>query len=525
MTPPSGTAPRSDFDAIVIGAGHNGLTTAAYLAKGGLRTLLVEARATVGGCASTVPACGVWVNICNCDHLTFRTTPVMEELGLAAHGLRYLDVEPGMLNIPWSGGPAWPVMHSLEATLEGLQMTYPGQADSYRRYAAAAIPVVETIFAAANEPPSAGGLLRVLGRRRGRGVATLLRWSRMSAADVMRSFFSADEVIAPALATGPGVWGVSPEFPGTGLGALTYALRHVARVGRPAGGSGALTDALRDAFVARGGTLRTRSAVEAIECGATAVRGVRLTDGTSITAPVVVSACDPRRTFVDWLEHPPTAAGPLVERWKAAAHAEGYESKIDAAVSSLPRYRQLDDRLVDRLGFDPLHPSAFIVPTTAEIHRGHALMASGQVMDRPIMFANLPSVLDPAMGAPDRHVFSLEALFTPYSFEGGWKGSGEPRRWLNRYADVVDDGFLAGISEWRVMTPDRYESEFHLPSGHATSFGGGPLAALRSKQPELTRYETPVAGLYLTGAATFPGAGIWGASGRNCATTVLRRMR
>jgi len=73
------------------------------------------------------------------------------------------------------------------------------------------------------------------------------------------------------------------------------------------------------------------------------------------------------------------------------------------------------------------------------------------------------------------------------------------------------------------MTPDRYEGEFHLPKGHATSFAGGPLAALRNPNPELTRYETDVRGLYLTGAATFPGAGVWGASGRNAALTVLRR--
>jgi phytoene dehydrogenase-like protein len=73
------------------------------------------------------------------------------------------------------------------------------------------------------------------------------------------------------------------------------------------------------------------------------------------------------------------------------------------------------------------------------------------------------------------------------------------------------------------MTPDRYESEFHLPAGHAASFSGGPLAALTNRQPELTRYETPVEGLFLTGAATFPGAGVWGASGRNAALTVLKR--
>ena len=251
-------------------------------------------------------------------------------------------------------------------------------------------------------------------------------------------------------------------------------------------------------------------------------RDVRLADGIEITSPRVVSSCDPYRTFVDWLEDPPAGAGPLLERWKLATHADGFESKIDAAVTILPQYRQLVPTMADRLGFDPLHPSAMIVPTTAEIHRGHAAMARGEIMDRPIFFANLPSVLDPTMGNDQHHTFSLETLFTPYSFAGGWKGSGEPRRWLQRYADLVEPGFVAGIDDWRAMTPDRYESEFHLPSGHATSFGGGPLAALRSKQPELTRYETPVPGLYLTGAATFPGAGIWGASGRNTASVILR---
>jgi len=86
--------PTADFDAVVIGAGHNGLVTAAYLARHGVRTLLLEARDSVGGTAASEPFHGGTVNICNCDHLTFRTTPVIEELGLSAHGLRYLDVEP-----------------------------------------------------------------------------------------------------------------------------------------------------------------------------------------------------------------------------------------------------------------------------------------------------------------------------------------------------------------------------------------------------------------------------------------------
>src|SRR6185295_13960680 len=117
----------------------------------------------------------------------------------------------------------------------------------------------------------------------------------------------------------------------------------------------------------------------------------------------------------------------------------------------------------------------------------------------------------------------LEVLYTPYRLNGGWADSDEPRRWLDQVATALAPGFLDSLVEWRAMTPETYEREFHLPHGHATSFAGGPLAALRNKNPELTRYETAVKGLYLTGAATFPGAGIWGASGRNAALRILSR--
>ena len=127
------------------------------------------------------------------------------------------------------------------------------------------------------------------------------------------------------------------------------------------------------------------------------------------------------------------------------------------------------------------------------------------------------------MARDGQHVLSIEALFTPYARPGGWGRDDEPRRWLDLFASVCEPGLLDSIVDWRAMTPDRYESEFHLPAGHATSFGGGPLAALRNPNPELTKYETAVPGLYLTGAATFPGAGVWGASGRNCAAVVLQR--
>lgn len=518
-----------DVDVIVVGAGHNGLVCAAYLARAGLKTLLLEARDSVGGCASSEHFGGGTVNICNCDHITFRTTPVIDELGLRDHGLRYLEVDPGQLSVPFPEGdqalkPAWPVFHDVERTVDALRLLYPQQATAYERYAAAAVPALRLILQAAVEPPSINRFAS-LGARHPRAVATLLRWSRQSAADVLRSFFTDDAIIGPALATGPVVWGVSPEMPGTGLGALSLAMRHAARMGRPVGGSGMLPLSLRLAFEAAGGTTRTSSKVAAILCDPQRVRGVRLHDGTVIEANTVVSACDPHATLLTWLQGAPPRAEAMLQRWRAIPQHQGYESKIDAIVSTLPRYRSVDDTHAKRLGFDALTPSAMIAPSVRALVEGHRLSDSGSVMPQPVFFANVPSVLDPSMAPSGRHVFSLEVLYTPYNLRGGWPGSGEPLRWLEAYSQLVEPGFLDGLQDWRAMTPDRYESDFNMPLGHATGFAGGPLAALRNRNPELTRYETAVPGLYLTGAATFPGAGVWGASGRNCALVITRRPR
>jgi len=504
-------------DAVVIGAGHNGLVTAAYLARAGLATLLVEARSTVGGTASSEPFGGATVNICNCDHLTFRTTPVMDELALDRYGLSYLDVEPAQHNTTWESarrGAGWSSHHDLDRTVDEIAAVAPGDAAAYRKYAEAAMPAIRMVFEAAAEPPSIAGLTRLALRRRFAGAPTLLRWSRRSAADVLRSFFDDEIVRGPGAVTGPMVWGISPEAAGSGLGALTHAMRHVAEVGRPIGGSGGVPLALLAAFEATGGTLVTDTKVTEVCCTGDRVSGVRLDDGSMVDAPIVVSACNPHDTFLRWLKSPPAVARDLIARWRDIPHSEGYESKLDVVLDAAPRLRDTDRSL---------GPTTIIAPTLAEIDRGHELLSSGEVLAQPGLLVNVPTLLDPSMAPAGRHVLSLEALYTPFGLTGGWPGSPEPRRWLEAFADLCEPGLLDSIVDWRAVTPDRYETDFHLPAGHATSFAGGPLAALRNPNPELTEYETAIDGLYLTGAATFPGAGVWGASGRNCATVVLEQ--
>ena len=514
--------PTDDFDVVVIGAGHNGLVTAAYLARAGMSTLLVEARDSVGGTASSEKFAGATVNICNCDHLTFRTTPVMKELGLTDHGLKYIDVEPAQHNMTWrsaESGSAWSSHHDLDTTLDEIGRVAPGDVDGYRRYAKAAMPAVRMIFEAATEPPSVAGLTRIALKRRLAGAPTLLRWSRRSAADVLRSYFDDEIVRGPGAVTGPMIWGISPESAGSGLGALTHAMRHVAKVGRPVGGSGQVPDALLAAFLAAGGSLRTATRVTEICCTGERVSGVRIDSGDGehelVSAANVVSACNPHDTFLRWLKHPPAVAADLVRRWESVPHADGYESKLDVVLDAVPRLRHTGRSL---------GPTTVIAPDLASIHRGHESIAAGRVLDEPGLLVNVPTLLDPTMAPDGVHVLSIEALYTPYALTGGWPGSHEPRRWLEAFAGLCEPGLLESIVDWRAVTPDRYETEFHLPAGHATSFAGGPLAAFRNPNPELTGYETAVTGLYLTGAATFPGAGVWGASGRNCATVVLAHL-
>ena len=222
---------------------------------------------------------------------------------------------------------------------------------------------------------------------------------------------------------------------------------------------------------------------------------------------------------MSWLKNPPSRASSLVERWRTSTPGEGYESKIDAITNTPPTLAGVSQK-----HSTPVASTIVVSPSLAELHRGAQLMREGRTMPRMAMFANVPSVVDATLSPAGQHVLSLEALYTPYSFADGWQAKEEPERWLKQFASLAQPGFMESIIDWRVLTPTDYESSFHLPKGHATSFAGGPLAAFIGSTPELTRYHTPIKGLYLTGAATFPGAGVWGASGRNAALTIIKEM-
>ncbi|MBL7500098.1 NAD(P)/FAD-dependent oxidoreductase [Frankia sp. CNm7] len=534
-------------DAVVIGGGHNGLACGAYLARAGRSVVVLEAREQAGGCASTVDAIGARVNICNCDHTMIRASGIIEELDLASHGLRYLDVDPMLIGVGWADEPVFIQWRSIERTLDGLARVDPTAAAAYRRYLDVALPAARLVLAVqCGRPTTPSIVATVVARQKLRGSRVLLDWPRRSLVDVLTSFGLPSWVIAATHTVGPAVWGLGPDAPGTGLGALGLAIRHLVGVGRPVGGSGAVPGALAACLRAHGGRVVTGARVTGLDVEAGRARGVRLADGGRVTAGAVVNATDPHALLVDWLDGVPAAAK-LRARWAARPADDGYESKLDAVVTALPTPRAVLDLPEDVLPAALHHvPTTIVSPTPEQQIAASAALKRGLIADRPMFFLNTPSVLDETMrpglpgggdGAPpprpgavggtpaatEAHLLSLEVLWTPWALEGGWGDPAVPWGWLERFASICagGSGFLESVRDWRAMTPPDYEREFFLRRGYVPSFPDGVMAALLGRRRELSRYRTPVAGLYLTGGATFPGAGVWGASGRNAAATVL----
>ena len=523
-----------DHDAIVVGAGHNGLICAAYLARAGLDVAAGRSPATGSAGAPrrstrSAPASTSATATTPCSaRRRWRTSSTSPRTGCATSTSTRRSC-----SLLHDGGPAWPCFHDVERTLEALALTYPGEVDGYRRYLARR--------AAGRRAPGRAGQRarrprsRSCGRvadRRASGVghpAPLepAQRGRRAAAASSRE----DAIMAPAHRRRARRCGACrPYTPGTGLGALT--LRHEARRSASAGPSAAAAPcptpcSARSRPPAARSAPRRRGRRHPVR-GRTRCAASSWTTAPAWRRPIVVSACDPHTTFVRWLRNPPASAQPLVARWQAAPCHDGYESKVDAVIAELP---VLPPARSHAPGSPRLRRAArrrpSSLPRSTQMDAAHRLMAAGRVADRPMFFANVPSVLDPhaAAAVGGRHVLQPRGALTRRtpcravgppapSRTAGWRSTGS----------AVQPGFGDGVR--RYADDDAGDAT----SASSTCPGATPRASPAGRWPrcaagtrELTRYETPVGGLYLTGAATFPGAGVWGASGRNTARVILRR--
>lgn len=526
-----------DADTIVIGSGHNALICAAYLAKAGKRVVVLERDSVIGGAVSTVERFpGYAVDRGSSAHLMIRHTGILEDLDLAAHGLRYVDCDPWAFAPTPLGSDRPPIVfrYSLDDTCESIEAACgPREADNYRRFVACWQPRTQRVLAAFGRAPSGPELLKSFwGLPTPEGGSALGREFLMTGDFLLDRWFD-DERLKAALAWFAVQSGPPMSEPGTAPMVGFAAAMHLIPPGRAIGGSGSLTAALAALVADRGGEVHTGSPVSQIR---RIPRGlvVRTADGVELTAPTVVAGCH-ISTTLDLLAAGGDDENTIADRRGSIRVGNGIGMVVRIGASALPRYRGIDDPSATATGLQ------LLVTDRAQLRLAHGSASAGQLPPRPAVLAMSFSALDPTISPPDKHQLSLWSQWHPYRLADGrrWRGGGANRDLAELEADRIvaemdlhAPGFADTIEHRYTQSPEDLESELDLRAGNVMHIDMG-LDQMMMWRPtaDLSGYRVPgTPGLYLTGASTHPGGGVNGASGRTVARLLLldgrrRRMR
>jgi phytoene dehydrogenase-like protein len=519
------------YDAIVIGGGVNGLTCAAHLAKTGVRTLLVEQRDAVGGCAAeselapgfTVPT------------LSHATGPirgdVVEELQLYLHGLTFRDT-PIHLSALAPDGPGLTIWDDAHRTAQGLRELSPKDAERWPAFQSSLQKIgalIAGLFISA--PPSVDqpstrdvfALMQTLGTFRSLPKADqwrLLRWGPMAVADLVSE--SVDHELARAAVAADGVFGamLGPWSAGSGLQLLLASANRALAwpAGRVvAGGPAALARALHRACERYGVELRTGDGVQRIDVKDDRAIGVTLAGGTHLEGRSVISAVDPKRTFLTLCD---AEYLPPEFLWRIRNYrTRGTLAKINLALSALPQFTGATREM--------LAGRVRIAPDLDYLERAFDHAKYGRFSPHPWIEFTIPSLGDPGLAPPGAHVLSAYAQFAPYTLrEGDWESSRQALGdtvvdTLAHYAPDLKSLIVAG----ETLTPLDLERGWGLTGGHIFH-GELALDQFFAMRPLLGygNYATPLRGLFLCGNGAHPGTGMTGGSGINAAREIARAL-
>ena len=529
------------YDAVVIGAGHNGLVTAAYLGRAGLRTVVLERRGTIGG-ASTTSELAPGARVPTLAHTVGRLRPsVVRDLDLKRHGLSLIGSDVRLF-APGPDGDAVILWSDVGRTAEGLRARSVHDAERY--------PAFDRLVRAlagflaelgARTPPDIespglgdaiaglqlGRTFRGLGRRDARTITRVLP---MAIADFVAESFESDALRA-AIAwravqyTSMGPWSAgttavlladSAGNDGGAAGQTVFAR----------GGPGALGAAIAASAAASGVEIRTEADVVAITSRDGRATGVVLAGGEELTARVVVAGIDPKQVLTHLAD--PVAVGPSL-LWRAGnIRTPGTVAKVNLVLAGVPTFgaagsdeRLIRGRIVIALGIDLLE-------------RAHDASKYGRWSDPPVMEATIPSLVDPTLveGArPGTQVMSVIVQYAPYALrDGTWD---ERREAFGDLVVATLDAYAPGlaglVTARQVLTPLDLERDYGLTGGHPMH-GEHGLDQFFLWRPLLghARYRLVLDGLYLAGAGAHPGGGVSGQNGQNAAREILsdwRRLR
>ncbi|HEX9724157.1 MAG TPA: NAD(P)/FAD-dependent oxidoreductase [Vicinamibacteria bacterium] len=526
--------PTHLYDAIIIGAGHNGLVTAAYLAKAGKKVLVLERRDVIGGAAVTEEFAPGFKASPTTDLCGLLTPRVVRDLELGRHGLEIHPLDPAVF-LPLPDGGHLTIWRDSEKTLREIERHSKADAQTYPKFARLIQTLARCLRPALTRPaprPNGAGsadlmeLLRLGWGVRRMGASNmhqLLRILPMSIADLMDEWFEADALKA-ALAS-PGIEGVGLSTRAAGSSAV-FLYHHLGEPGwplvswgLPRGGMGGVTSAMAQAARAFGAEIRTGAPVARILTKNGRASGVALANGDEIAASVVVSNADPRTTFLGLLD-PTDLETDFILRVKRIRY-RGVCAKINLALGELPNFSSLP-------GKEPAaHHRGLIQigPTMDYLERAFDDSKYGRFSSKPFLRVTIPSLTDPSLAPPGRHVMSIMMQYAPYRLrDENWGDRREALGdavvdTLDEYAPKLKDSVL----HRQVLTPPDLEETYGLPEG---SLHHGDLALdqlfFMRPVPGWARYGTPVPNLYLCGSGTHPGGGISGAPGYNASRQILR---
>ena len=531
------SAPR---EIVIVGGGHNALVAAFYLAKAGLKPLVLEQRDAVGGAAATAEF-----------HPGFRTSVLAHSAGpllpqiaadmdLSRHGLEMM--EPGVrLAAVGPDGRGFALYSDAGRSAESLRRISPADAEGYVRLCGAlerAATVLAPLLSltppdiespAENFPDlwkfvQTGRSFRKLGRAE---MFQLLRWAPMAVADVVAEFFESE--LARAAIAARAIFGTAtgPWSAGTAATLLLRAAADPHPAGSsavPKGGMGALASAMAAAAREAGAEIRTGAAVARILVRDGAAAGVALASGEEIAAKAVVSSADPKRTFLALVD--PVHLDPFFLTQIRNYRSLGNVAKVNLALDALPEFPALAS--LDDGRSNPLIGRLHIGHELDYLERAFDASKYGRISEQPVLEVAVPSLLDPGLAPAGKHVMSIYAQFAPYKLrEGDWESRHDELgrtvvKTLAGCAPGVEDRILAQ----QVVTPLDLEQKYGLTGGHIFH-GELALDQLFTMRPVLhsARYRAPVRGLYLCGSGTHPGTGITGASGANAAREILRERK
>ncbi len=510
----------ASVDAIVVGGGHNGLVAAAYLAKAGMKVLVLERRAVVGG-ASVTEEVFPGVRFSRLAYSAGLLRPeIIADLELAKFGYQAFPFDPQFF-LPFPNGDSILLWNDNEKNAKELARFSKKDAETYPKYVAFWTEVMELIEAMVLEAPPP--LPDLIGMFRGADAEELAkRILLQSAAELLDEFFESDEVKAMLVTATTIGLPAGPKTPGTAL-MLGHMLLHEINgvkqtFGYAKGGMGGISEALAKAARHFGTEIRVGAAVKRIRTRDGRAIGVELADGTPIDANLVLSNLDVKTTFLDLL--PPDEIDREFLEKVRRVKASGVVTKVNCVLSELPDFTCRPGKTVQ-----PHHKGYIdVCPNVDYLERAWDDAKWGHPSKEPFLDCVLHSVTDPSLAPPGKFTLSIYSQYFPYHLA---KGTWDDRR--EEAGDAIVEtlarfapNLRRTVENREVITPLDMEREWGLLHGciYQTDMTPDQLFSLRPV-PGWSGYRTPVRGLYLCGSSAHPGGGVTGAPGRNAAMVAL----